>query len=56
MKRIPLKSGLEQDSFTGWRHMLAYTCRPKVRKKAKRKYAKRFRGMVKRDTLKRLDD
>lgn len=43
MKRIPLKGGFEYDAITRWRHLYKYTCRPGVKKSARKKYNKRFR-------------
>ena len=42
-KRIPLKGGDEYDALTSARKWYKYLDRPKVVKKIKRKYNKRFR-------------
>ena len=43
MKRIPLKGGDEYDALTGWRKYLKVFNKPKLAKKSKRTYNKRFR-------------
>lgn len=48
IKKIPMKGGLEQDAFTGWKHVLCYMQNiPGISKYAKRSYNKRFRKTIK---------
>lgn len=55
-KKLPLKSGFEQDVHTGWRHALCYTSRAGVCKKGKRTYNKRHRKFFKQELRRNVDD
>ena len=45
--RIPTKGGLEDDVLSGWRRVLCYTSKPGICKKAKKRYNKRKRKLLK---------
>jgi hypothetical protein len=46
--RIPAKGGLEDDVFSSrWRSLLCYTSKPGICKKAKKRYNKRKRKLLK---------
>jgi hypothetical protein len=45
--REPLKSGDEQDAFSGWRKLLCVFKRPGVARKTKTRFSRRVRHEVK---------
>lgn len=45
--REQMKSGGEYDAFTGWRKLLCYMQRPKVRHSIKKKFSRRVRKEAK---------
>jgi len=53
--KIRLKGGHEQDLLTGWRKMLCYAQKSRICKFAKRKYNRRLRQHLKKDTEDRYE-
>ena len=46
-ERIRTSGGIEQDTFSSWRHYLCYLTKSKIKKYAKSKYNRRLRKQLK---------
>ena len=47
--QVPARGGIEQDTFSGWRHVLCYLATSRIKQWAKRQYSRRQRRQVRRE-------